>query len=186
MAEIMRQNVITRIEWRIKTMLRALLALVCAMVMFPAIADEATAGTPTVMSEADSSRADAQRYCDVAPSATMQQMRDFNATNSADYTLYGDEAPPADAKRADAAIRARPAARYPASFTGTGSIGKVMLLIAISNDGMVADSMVICSSHPDFAASALKSLKSARFKPQKNDDIAVGSTAFLPFTFIER
>ena len=167
-------------------MWRILLALVCGAVMLPVMADEAASVTPTAMSEADSSRVKALRGCDVPPAATMQQLRDFDAKYSADYALYGDEAPPADAKRADAAIRVRPVVRYPASFAGTGSVGKVVVIIAISNEGKVTDSMVVCSNHPDFAASAIKGLKPARFKPQKNDGIAVASTAFLPFTFIER
>lgn len=167
-------------------MWRILLALVCGAVMFPVMADEAAPVTPAAMSEAESSRARALEGCGVPPAATMQQLRDFDAKYSADYALYGDETPPAAAKRADAAIRVRPVVKYPASFSGTGSVGRVVLLIAISNEGQVADSMVVCSNHPDFAASAIKGLKPARFKPQKNDGIAVASTAFLPFTFIER
>jgi TonB family protein len=186
MAELLRQNVITRSDWKTRTRRRIFVALAFASVMFPVLADEAVPAVPTAMSEADSSRVKALEGCGVAPAATMQQLRDFDAKYSADYALYGDETPPADAKRADAAIRVRPVARYPASFAGTGSVGKVVVIIAISNEGKVTDSMVVCSNHPDFAASAIKGLKPARFKPQKNDGIAVASTAFLPFTFIER
>ena len=186
MVRLMRQSVFTRIECRTGTMWKVLLALVCGAVMSPVMADEAASVTPAAMSEAESSRARAQEGCGVPPAATMQQIRDFDAKYSADYALYGDETPPADAKRADAAIRVRPVARYPASFSGTGSVGRVVLIIAISNEGTVTDLMVICSNHPDFAASAVKGIKPARFTPQKNDGTAVASTAFLPFRFIER
>jgi TonB family protein len=163
---------------------RCSLALFFAIGMSSAMAGQAAPEART--DGGDSARAEAQRSCGVAPSATMEQIRDFDAKYSADYAQYGDETPPADAKRVDAAFRSRPAARYPATLAGTGTVGRVMLMIAISKDGKVADSAVICSNHPDFAASAINSLKSARFKPQKNDGIGVGSTGFLPFTFIER
>lgn len=160
--------------------------LLCGLFVLPALADEAAPDPRAGMSDADLARKEAQRHCGGAPSATIDQMRDFTAKYSADYAQYGDATPPAGAKRVEVSMRSQPAVRYPASLRGTGAVGKVMLMLAISEDGAVTDSIVICGNHQDFTASALRGLKSARFSPQKNDGVRVGSVANLPLVFIER
>jgi outer membrane biosynthesis protein TonB len=162
------------------------LVIACGLTMSSAMADPKPSDAQTGAGSFDATRKEALRYCSTAPSATMQELRDFYAKNAADYAQYGDEAAPADAKRVETAILKRPAARYPRSLKGTGAAGKVMLMIAISAEGTAADSIVVCSDHPDFTAAARNGLDLARFSPQKNDGLAVGSVAFLPFTFIER
>jgi TonB family protein len=168
------------IMWRVSML------LMCGLALQPALAGEGVLDARTGVSDAELDRKRAQQSCGTAPSATLDQMRDFTAKHSADYALYGDGTPPVGAKRSEVAFRSQPTVRYPASLRGSGAVGKVMLMVAVSEDGAVADSLVICSNHPDFAASALKGLKSARFSPQKNDGVRVVSVANMPLIFIER
>jgi TonB family protein len=157
------------------------LVLVIASTMASASPSDAQAGADAF----HASRQEAQRYCGVAPSATIQEMRDFYAKNSADHARYGDQAAPADANRVEVAILKNPSVRYPRSLAGGGLTGKVMMMVAISTNGKAVDSVVVCSNHPDFSAAAREGLRAAKFSPQKSDGVAVGAVAFLPFTFSE-
>lgn len=72
---------------------------------------------------------------------------------------------------------------YPVSLIGTGTKGKVLLEVQVSETGEVQDAIALCSDHAAFSGAALEAVKTSRFTPQRVNDIAVPTLVRIPYSF---
>jgi protein TonB len=76
-----------------------------------------------------------------------------------------------------------PVIQYPPELKGSDENGSVVLMVAVSEAGMIADELAICSSGQAFTDAALASAKSAMFAPATSNGVPVADVAILPIKF---
>lgn len=72
---------------------------------------------------------------------------------------------------------------YPKSLMGAQIPREVVLSFTIDENGEVADAQVVAASHPEFAISALESIRESKFNPGEIGTTPVATRLRLPIRF---
>ncbi len=143
-------------------------------VEFPGLPPEPPPPTPLPKTTKEWAKYNARKWCDSNVSATMGQVNAFWQK----YDVSRTKSLSRDIKLTSIL---RPV--YPQKLLRKSITGEVQVLVAVSNNGMYTDSLVLCSPNEDFASAALNEISKAKYLPAMLDDTAVNSCAIINVNF---